>query len=211
MAKLLSPVFGCSTKALRVQNVFALGFILLEVLQIRRCIHHPGHAQRTKEDFVDQLSKDTPKEPSAPFIEEGQSPFSTALTAFNIASFPPLFFFGALYYTDVMSTAAVLISYHAFLYTNGKVERSFGDDILAFVTGIVALFFRQTNIFWVAVFPAGMTVVNVFRYTGRISGTAYSQGHLAVLRESWSRGAVHNPTLRDKGLTASGMPSASPN
>ncbi|KAJ4986443.1 alpha- glucosyltransferase alg10 [Stagonosporopsis vannaccii] len=200
VAKLLSPVFGCSTRALRVQNVVALSYIFFKILQIRRFIQPRGYAQRKKEDFLDKLNDDTPKELSGA-IQEGPTPFSTALTAFNIASFPPLFFFSALYYTDVMSTAAVLISYHAFLETNTKVERSIGDHIIAVLSGAVALLFRQTNIFWVAVFPAGLTAVRVLQENGRVSGTAHRQGHIAVLRESWSNGVIRDPPLRDEGLT----------
>lgn len=204
MAKLFSPIFGCSTRALRIQNVFALCFILFEVLQIRRLIQSRGYPQGKKEAVVDKPSTDTPKKLSG-VSEERQTPFSTALTAFNIASFPPLFFFGALYYTDVMSTAAVLLSYHAFLYTSAKANRSFGDDLLAVLTGIVALFFRQTNIFWVAVFPAGLTVVKVLEDNARVSATAYREGYMSILQESWSNGVIHNPTLRDTGLTILGM------
>lgn len=187
-----------------MQNVFALSFIFFKVLQIRRFIQPRGYAQRKKEDFVDKLTDDTPKELSGAF-EEGQTPFSTALTTFNIASFPPLFFFGALYYTDVMSTAAVLISYHAFLQTSAKVERSIGDEIVAILSGIVALFFRQTNIFWVAVFPAGLTVVKVLQESGRMSGAAYRKGHMAVLQESWSESVIRDLPLRDEGLTVTSM------
>jgi len=180
--------------------VVALSFIFFQVLQIRRFIQPPGNAQRKKEDFLDKLSDDTPKELSG-VLEEEQTPFSTVLTAFNIASFPPLFFFGALYYTDVMSTAAILISYQAFLRTNSKRERSIVDDIVAVFSGIVALSFRQTNIFWVAVFPAGLTAVKVLQENGRMSDTAYRQGYISVLRESWSHSVICDLPLRDEGLT----------
>ena len=155
-------------------------------------------------DFIGKVDEDTPKELSG-VIEHGQTPFTTALTAFNIASFPPLFFFGALYYTDIMSTAAVLISYHAFLKTAAQSQRSLSDDLIAVLSGIVALFFRQTNIFWVAVFPAGLTVVQVLQENGRLSGTSVRGGYLATLQESWSKGTIPRRSLRDGGLSVSGM------
>ncbi|KAJ8118650.1 hypothetical protein OPT61_g412 [Boeremia exigua] len=203
VAKLLSPILGCSTRALRVQNVLALTFIFFKVLQIRRVIQPRGYTQRTAEDFNGKASEDTPKELSG-VIEEGQTPLSTALTAFNITSFPPLFFFGALYYTDVMSTAAVLISYQAFLEATAKPRRTLNDELVAVISGVVALFFRQTNIFWVAVFPAGLTVVDVLKENGRISGTAQRQGPIAALKESWSKGMICcDCDLRDGGLNVS--------
>lgn len=204
VAKLFSPIFGCSTRALRLQNAFALSFVFYKVLQIHRLIQPRGHAQRTEAGYIkqgDKVKSEGQPEPSA----DDRTPFSTALTAFNIASFPPLFFFGALYYTDVMSTAAVLISYQAFLKTTENPRRSLNDDIVAVLSGTVALFFRQTNIFWVAVFPAGLAAIGVLKENGRTSNSSARQGYLAILQESWSKGTVYDSSLRDRGLVISGM------
>lgn len=138
------------------------------------------------------------------WTERDQTPFTTALTAFNIASFPPLFFFGALYYTDVMSTAAVLISYSAFLERVAKPQKSILDDLSAVFTGVVAMSFRQTNVFWVAVFPAGLTVIETLKGNGRTTSTAIKQGYVAVLQQAWSKGTVRDRSLRDGGLAVSG-------
>lgn len=59
----------------------------------------------------------------------------------NTCLFPPLFFFYALYYTDVASTLSVVYVYK--LYLSG--QRGW-----VVVVGLVSLCFRQTNIFWVA-------------------------------------------------------------
>ncbi|KAA6411813.1 MAG: hypothetical protein FRX48_03963 [Lasallia pustulata] len=69
--------------------------------------------------------------------------------ALNICLFPPLFFFYALYYTDVLSVGFVLLAYHLFLnrQTAGLM-----------VAGLSSLLFRQTNIFWVALFLGGLEV-----------------------------------------------------
>lgn len=57
-----------------------------------------------------------------------------------LTTFPLLFFFTFLYYTDVGSTFFVLFSYY-FTLTNAHVLSAF--------TGVLAVFFRQTNIVWV--------------------------------------------------------------
>jgi alpha-1,2-glucosyltransferase len=68
------------------------------------------------------------------------------------------------------------------------------------------LFFRQTNIFWVAVFPAGLTVIETLKDNGRTTSSAVKQGHVAILQEAWSKGTVRDRSLRDGGLAVSGMP-----
>ncbi|KAJ4333816.1 glucosyltransferase [Didymella glomerata] len=201
VAKLLSPILGCSIKSLRAQNVFALALIFYKTLQIRRLIQPRGHGQWKAEALHPKPSEDSLEEHV--WTEKDQSPFTTALTAFNIASFPPLFFFGALYYTDVMSTAAVLISYSAFLQRVAKPQKSILDDLFAVFIGVVALFFRQTNIFWVAVFPAGLTVIETLKDNGRTTSSAVKQGHVAILQEAWSKGTVRDRSLRDGGLAVS--------
>ncbi|KAF3039175.1 glucosyltransferase [Didymella heteroderae] len=201
VAKLLSPILGCSMRSLRAQNVFALSFIFFKVLQIRRRIQPRGHGQWKVEALHPKPSDDSLEEHV--WTEKDQTPFTTALTAFNIAAFPPLFFFGALYYTDVMSTAAVLISYDAFLKRATKPEKSVFDDLFAVFIGVVALFFRQTNIFWVAVFPAGLTVIEALKQNGRTTCSATNQGYVAILQQAWSKGTVRDRSLRDGGLAIS--------
>lgn len=205
VAKFFSPIFGCSTRALRLQNAFALSFIFYEVLQIRNLIQSRGHVQRKEEDCIQHVGDEKQKKEDPTILTNNRAPFSTALTAFNIASFPPLFFFGALYYTDVMSTATVLISYHAFLKTVGKPQRSISDDLIAVVSGIAALFFRQTNIFWVAVFPAGLTVLEVLKDNGSTLPSTVRQGYVAILENSWTKGIIYDRSLRDGGLAIPGM------
>ena len=65
------------------------------------------------------------------------------MTALTICSFPPLYFFNFLYYTDVGSTFTVLLAYLLALH---------GSHFLASLLGAVAVLFRQTNIIWVAFF-----------------------------------------------------------
>lgn len=70
--------------------------------------------------------------------------------ALNLCLFPPLFFFYGLYYTDVLSAGSVLLAYYFFLnrQTTGLL-----------VAGLSSLLFRQTNIFWIAVFLGGLEVI----------------------------------------------------
>lgn len=202
VAKLLSPILGCNVNILRAQNILALIFVFWKVLQIRRLIQPRGHGQWKAEALHPKPDEDLLEDHV--WIEADQTPFTTALTAFNIASFPPLFFFGALYYTDVMSTAAVLISYSAFLERASKHKKSVFDDLFAVFIGVVALSFRQTNIFWVAVFPAGLAVIETLKENGRTTSNAIRQGYVAVLKEAWFKSTVRDRSLRDGGFALSG-------
>lgn len=78
--------------------------------------------------------------------------------AFNICLFPPLFFFSALYYTDVISTASVLLQH--WIRTGVKDDLYCLRSLSLFMHGLVALTFRQTNIFWVALLPAMLDVID---------------------------------------------------
>lgn len=80
-------------------------------------------------------------------------------TAVNIILFPPLFFFSGLFYTDIASTGAVLITYAYFLNTRSSSSSSILGGIFMFLWGLVTLVMRQTNIFWAAVFIGGLDVV----------------------------------------------------
>ena len=72
----------------------------------------------------------------------------------NVFLFPPFFFFCGLYYTDVISALSVLFAYHFHL----KKQR-----IWLVVAGLVSLFFRQTNVFWISVFLGGLEVSRALR------------------------------------------------
>lgn len=86
--------------------------------------------------------------------------FNDAHAAVNLCLFPPLFFFSALYYTDIASTLMVLLLLDNFFAkpTNG-VRFSFPQ--LAY--SVAALSMRQTNIFWVAMLPAAIDIVSVIK------------------------------------------------
>lgn len=80
-----------------------------------------------------------------------QNTSEIVLTALALATFPILYFFTFLYYTDPAAIFFALLTYHLVLSANHKS---------AAAVGVAAIICRQTNIMWV-VFGAGLT-------TGRI-------------------------------------------
>ncbi|ORY08933.1 DIE2/ALG10 family-domain-containing protein [Clohesyomyces aquaticus] len=127
-----------------------------------------------------------------------QTALFDAHSALNISLFPPLFFFSGLYYTDIISTLLVLLSYNTFL-KKGRGRWRFWEDVTFVQIGIVALSFRQTNIFWVAVFPAGLSVIDAIK-----RGESITYPKDISLRElidkSWSEGFVYDCDVGDAGF-----------
>jgi alpha-1,2-glucosyltransferase len=126
----------CSTSFLRALNAGAVCIIFLLAYDILRT-----------------LNRRNPKRPSLYDVH----------SALNISLFPPLFFFSGLYYTDVISTLVVLGVYAMFLKSVEKGTGAPWEGFTLIPPAILALYFRQTNIFWVAVFPAGLALVNVLK------------------------------------------------
>ncbi|KAK6828399.1 Dol-P-Glc:Glc(2)Man(9)GlcNAc(2)-PP-Dol alpha-1-2-glucosyltransferase [Apiospora arundinis] len=87
--------------------------------------------------------------------------FNFALhSGLNIALFPVLFFFSGLFYTDVLSTCIVLAAYcNHTSRISGTGPPSFLNDVYTIALGVVALFMRQTNVFWVVVYMGGLEAV----------------------------------------------------
>lgn len=81
-------------------------------------------------------------------------------TALNAALFPILFFFSGLYYTDIASALAILLSYRVHLSRVGDKGVSLGSDLLVVLFGLLALSMRQTNVFWIVIFMGGLEVVH---------------------------------------------------
>ncbi|KAI1537668.1 alpha-12 glucosyltransferase alg-10, partial [Pyrenophora tritici-repentis] len=186
VSKILKPLLGCDTRALRLLNAQAICLIFIMSYAIQRLLrvrNNPSLRSQSKSGEGSLTSDPT----FLPYVH----------SALNIALFPPLFFFSALYYTDVMSTLTVLFSYAAYLESsrsNWSLLRNLGFVLL----GIVALFFRQTNIFWVAVFPAGLAVVDVLKKDAP-PATSNSHDITSVLQDSWSEGKVVDCPVQDAG------------
>lgn len=141
---ILKPIAGCDISTLRALNVGAISLICILSYQIRRTL------------------RTTQKQSSPKPAGEDQTSLSDAHTALNISLFPPLFFFSGLYYTDVISTLVVLAAYSTYLSQRHSTT-PFLSSLLTINIGILALLFRQTNIFWVAIFPAGLSVVDTLK------------------------------------------------
>ncbi|RAK99165.1 phospholipase D/nuclease [Aspergillus ibericus CBS 121593] len=102
-------------------------------------------------------------------------------TVLNICLFPPLFFFSGLYYTDILALLVVIEAY------NWDLKRSQGafaplQTLVFIVLGLVALAFRQTNIFWVAIFLGGLQVVRRLRLSSK---RCESSGFADVAKAGW--------------------------
>jgi alpha-1,2-glucosyltransferase len=186
---LFRPIAGCETSSLRALNVGAIALICLVAYHLR------AHLSKPNPNDADTQSRST-KQPQT--SQKDWTPILHAHSALNIALFPPLFFFSALYYTDVMSTLAVLLSYQAFL-TREHTQNRLLHSLMIVVVGVFALLFRQTNIFWVAVFPAGLAVVDVLAdkqgKTSQVSGNVQS-----ITKDAWSYGKVYDVPVGDAGL-----------
>lgn len=78
-----------------------------------------------------------------------------------IMTFPLSFFFSALYYTDMASTWSVVVAYIAYSISSTARSRQVRlvMKIVHLLSGLMACSMRQTNILWVAVFPAGLEAV----------------------------------------------------
>ncbi|KAF4959617.1 hypothetical protein FGADI_1540 [Fusarium gaditjirri] len=136
--------YFCDVKSLRATNVIVLVILALLVLKCRREIEARLYETHT----------------STRLRITSQYAVHTAL---NIALFPLLFFFSGLYYTDVASTAAVLVTYLNHLKRIGRDRSSALNDLTTVFLGIVTLFFRQTNVFWVVVYMGGLEAVHAVK------------------------------------------------
>lgn len=105
---------------------------------------------------------------------------------FNMCIFPPLCFFYSLYYTDVWSVVSVLIT---FQLHQKKCRRAM------IAGGIFSLFFRQTNIFWVAIFLGGLEIIRKVE-RGR-SGVEFPEKPtlLDIVAGSWQHSRTYDPLI----------------
>ncbi|KAF5265109.1 hypothetical protein FOXYS1_4088 [Fusarium oxysporum] len=136
--------YFCDVKSLRATNVVVLMILAFLVLKCRREIE-----ARLYEAHASTRLRNTSQ--------------YAVHTALNIALFPLLFFFSGLYYTDVVSTAAVLVAYLNHLKRIGRDRSSALNDLTTIFLGIVTLFFRQTNVFWVVVYMGGLEAVHAVK------------------------------------------------
>ncbi|KAL6717231.1 glucosyltransferase [Lecanora helva] len=103
----------------------------------------------------------------------------------NICLFPPLFFFYALYYTDVLSALSVLFAYQCCL----KKRSSW----ICCCAGLLSLLFRQTNIFWVSLFLGGLAFCRALPNGDVMS--PHAPGFFAMISLSWHKAASYDPRV----------------
>lgn len=135
-------------------------------------------------------------------VQSGFKNASVLHSAFNITLFPPLFFFSGLFYTDVVSTCIVLKMYRDFLNRR--------SGVWLYLTGILALTMRQTNIFWVAVFLGGLEAVRTLKTIEVVPQEKEPQCWKGVARAAfhrYERGEIHDPSLTEANLYGKSSPS----
>lgn len=173
----------CSATSLRMTNWLALSFLGLAAMNCRRLIETRLSERDTGQPRPHALS------------------IYAIHTGLNIGLFPLLFFFSALYYTDVYSTLFVLAAFQTHLRRVDPQGKSWWSDIWTILLGVAALSFRQTNVFWVVVFMGGLEAVHAVkslplpsieqvqpRYSGPVEKFKYY-----VMLCSW--GYIHDPAL----------------
>lgn len=136
---------ACDLSALRAINIFP-GCSVLSYLILKKCrkeSRKPGKIPIDKNQI---------------FIRDSAE-YNDLHTAINISLFPPLFFFTSLYYTDVLSVQFVLL--HHLLAE--KASFGAGSTLPIWIIGLVALLFRQTNLFWVAIFHGALVALQVLK------------------------------------------------
>ncbi|KAL4957165.1 phospholipase D/nuclease [Aspergillus filifer] len=116
-------------------------------------------------------------------------------TVLNICLFPPLFFFAGLYYTDVLALLVVVEAYNWDLSRSRKRSAPL-ETAVFLVFGVIALVFRQTNIFWVAVFLGGLQVVRKIR---RLTNDCVSN-NVAEIVKAGSKNELYDPFVLDASL-----------
>ncbi|EEQ85527.1 alpha-1,2 glucosyltransferase alg10 [Blastomyces dermatitidis ER-3] len=124
------------------------------------------------------------------------------LMVLNICLFPPLFFFSGLYYTDLAALLIVVEVYICDLSRNRgrdtqlrpdeEVNTLLGRNIRFLIFGLLALMFRQTNIFWVAVFLGGLHVVETLH---RATSDCQSTGVVRIVQGSWELHQLYDPPV----------------
>lgn len=178
---------SCDITALRSLNAVLLLFILLVVLYL----NSPSTSQaimsrRSNSSILSGISNTDPQQ---------------LHTALNICLFPPLFFFSGLYYTDVASTLFVLLHFKHFFDMHTAGTPTISQAMSSVLLGIAALSFRQTNIFWVAVFPAALVAIGAVTDTREASRSKITRDYSVsgalrdVVIRGWEDGVLYEPQV----------------
>ncbi|KAL1302099.1 hypothetical protein AAFC00_002535 [Neodothiora populina] len=180
---------SCGILALRSLNAVLLLFIFIIVLYM-------SSPSRSRVITSRQASRNTSLLSSIGEVDPQQ-----IHTALNMCLFPPLFFFSGLYYTDVASTLFVLLFFKHFFDIHARGTPTILQAVCSVLLGLIALSFRQTNIFWVAVFPAGLVAISGMgekRNPSRSSITrsfSVTDATRDVISKTWAEGILYDPQV----------------
>lgn len=178
----LQPIFGCDVGGVRATNVvctIALTWILEKIFS-----HRMGGGQAAK-----------------------HGDFLASHSALNTALLPPLFFFSALYYTDVASTLSVMLCFYPLICSDESAVKQIWWHLRLFVLGLVSLSFRQTNIFWVAIFPAAAVLLRELDQGHELvkesmynKSKGFGDTMANVFKTSWKMDVLYDPPVRDASM-----------
>ncbi|KAL1862797.1 glucosyltransferase [Diaporthe australafricana] len=177
---------GCSETSLRMTNWFSIIVLIFTAVDCRRLIEKRLGERGESRSRTSSLS------------------FHAIHTGMNIGLFPLLFFFSALYYTDVFSTLMVLFAFQNHLERVGPQGKSWRKDFFVVFLGVAALFMRQTNVFWVVVFMGGLEAVEAAKVVPAVRPQSPSHGRLWANIQCYAQrsslGDIYDPALDQASL-----------
>ncbi|KXT17038.1 hypothetical protein AC579_4353 [Pseudocercospora musae] len=180
LSVLFRPLLGCDVRNLRLLNAICLVALML----VLRATYNVRRQNNNQNGHL--------------------SGILAYHSAVNIVLFPPLFFFSALYYTDVASTLSVVVFYWYFLQIVSNRQGTVKDAVVQVMLGVISLTFRQTNIFWVSIMPAALsTFMNLDQGHKVVKESMYRRAEgfgdttWSVAKTSWKMNVVYDPPVRD--------------
>ncbi|KAI6796374.1 hypothetical protein KC363_g7241 [Hortaea werneckii] len=175
------PLLGCNLAALRLANVLGLA-LLAAVAYISYQTRSP-HPRRERGIFQH--------------------------SALNMVLFPPLFFFSALYYTDIWSTLSVIVFYVQMVNAHRSNMKAAERFVRLVALGFVSLTFRQTNVFWITVFPAAVTLVQhldkgqeAVRSSMHRGVDGFGDSLYSVAKTAWKFEIIYDPPVEESWIDA---------
>ena len=83
------------------------------------------------------------------------------------------------------------------------MQELWAADITLCALGLYALLFRQTNIFWVAIFLAGLEIIRTVKQDSAINWDDDDTSVLAIIKESWYHRRIYDPLVREACIEGS--------
>lgn len=169
-----------SASALRTTNTIA--FVLFYPLVVRSLLGSLWSVKRGEQDRTRRNGRD-----------DGIT-HTLNHTALNLCLFPLTICFSALYYTDVMAALAVLNAFDAQLKIQANPRRCLVHRIRLWLGGLLSLLFRQTNIWWIAIFLGAHQAIHTVKSW---SEECRASDPVEIVRRSWQEGEVYDPVVTE--------------